>query len=75
MSSAQSIRKFDSHEAQQAETLRYWRSRTPGERLAAVWELTLAAWSTKGFRYDPSQRGERTLTRIQRNLGRGSGSE
>lgn len=63
MSTDRTIRKFSSHEEQQAETYRYWQSRSPGERLAAVWEATLAAWSVKGFRYDPSRRSERTLTK------------
>jgi hypothetical protein len=63
MTTDRTIRKFSSHEEQQAETYRYWRSRSPGERLAAVWDATLAAWSAKGFRYDPNQRSERTLTR------------
>lgn len=66
MSSARTIRKFESQEAQKAETLRYWRSRTAGERLTAVWEATLASWSVKGFTYDASQRSKRTLTRIER---------
>jgi len=66
MSSARVIRKFESQEAQKAESLRYWQSRSAGERLIAVWEATLAAWSLKGYRYDASQRSERTLTRIQR---------
>ena len=69
MTTGRTLRRFSSHEAQQAETYRYWQSRSPGERLAAVWEATLAAWSVKGFRYDASQRSERTLTRIQRTRG------
>lgn len=66
MSADRTLRKFSSSEEQQAETYRYWQSRTAGERLAAVWEATLAAWSVKGFRYDASHRSERVLTRIQR---------
>lgn len=66
MSCDRTIRRFASHEAQKAESLRYWRTRSPGERLVAVWEATLAAWSVRGYRYDASQRSERTLTRIQR---------
>jgi hypothetical protein len=69
MSTERSIRKFSRHEEQQAETYRYWQSRPAGERLAAVWDATLAAWSVKGFRYDASQRSERTLTRVQRTRG------
>jgi hypothetical protein len=66
MSSEKAIRRFSSHDEQRAATLRYWRSRPAGERLAAVWEATLAAWSVKGYRYDASQRSERTLTRVER---------
>jgi len=69
MSAERTLRKFSSHEEQQAETYRYWQSRPAGERLAAVWEATLAAWSVKGYRYDASERSERTLTRIQRTRG------
>jgi 2-oxoglutarate dehydrogenase complex dehydrogenase (E1) component-like enzyme len=69
MSTDRTIRKFSSHQEQQAETYRYWQSRSAGERLAAVWDATLAAWSVKGFRYDASQRSQRTLTRIQRTRG------
>jgi hypothetical protein len=69
MSADKSIRRFASHEEQRAETFRYWRSRPAGERLAAVWEATLAAWSVKGYHYDASQRSARILTRIQRTRG------
>jgi hypothetical protein len=69
MSTDKTIRKFSSHEEQRAETMRYWRTRTSGERLAAVWDATLAAWSAKGFHYDASQRSQRTLTRVQRTRG------
>jgi hypothetical protein len=60
------IRKFTSHEEQKAEVYRYWRSRPVGERLAAVWEATVAAYAFKGMTYDPTRRSEATLTRIQR---------
>lgn len=66
MTSDRTIRKFASHAEQKAESLRYWQSRSAGERLAAVWEATLTAWSVKGFHYDPTQRPERTLIRVQR---------
>lgn len=69
MSTNKAIRKFASHEEQRAATYRYWQSRPIGERLAAVWDATLAAWSVKGFRYDASQRSERTLNRVQRTRG------
>ncbi|MGA8109967.1 MAG: hypothetical protein WB974_11055, partial [Acidobacteriaceae bacterium] len=63
MSVEKTIRKFSSHQEQKAEIYRYWQSRPVGERLDAVWDATLAAWSLKGFRYDAGQRSERTLTR------------
>lgn len=69
MNADRRIRKFSSHEEQQAETYRYWQSRPAGERLAAVWDATLAAWSVKGYHYDASQRLERTITRVQRTRG------
>jgi hypothetical protein len=60
------IRKFSSHEEQRAEDYRYWQSRTPAERLAAVWELTALAYRLKGVHYDASRRSEATIARIQR---------
>jgi hypothetical protein len=63
MSTDKTIRRFASHEEQRAATYRYWQSRPAGERLAAVWEATLAAWSAKGFRYDPSKPSDKTITR------------
>jgi len=63
MSAEKSIRKFASHEEQRAETYRYWQSRPAGERLAAVWEATLAAWEAKGFRYNPTEPSDKTITR------------
>ena len=70
MSCDRTIRRFASHEAQKAESLRYWRTLSPGERLVAVWEATLAAWSANGYHYDPRQRSERTLTRTIRQRER-----
>ena len=69
MTSDKAIRKFSNHEEQRAEVYRYWQSRPAAERLAAVWEATLAAYAFKGFHYDASQRSERTLIRIQRTRG------
>jgi hypothetical protein len=66
MDSSKTIRRFSSHEEQKAEVNRYWQSQTPGQRLAAVWDATAAAYAFKGIPYDPTRRSEATLTRIQR---------
>jgi hypothetical protein len=63
---AKTIKKFTSHAEQKAETYRYWRSRTPAERLLAVWEATATAYAFKGVKYDPTRRSEATLTRVER---------
>jgi hypothetical protein len=60
------LRRVTNLEEQQAETYRYWQSRPLGERLAAVWEVTAAAYAFKGIQYDPTRRSEATLTRVQR---------
>jgi hypothetical protein len=69
MDTNKTIRRFASHEEQKAEVYRYWRSRPMGERLAAVWDATAAAYAFKGITYDPTRRSEATLTRIQRPKG------
>jgi hypothetical protein len=66
MDSDKTIRKFSSHEEQKIEINRYWQSRPVGERLAAVWDATAAAYAFKGITYDPTRRSEATLARIQR---------
>ncbi len=63
---SRSIRRFASHEEQRLETLRYWQSRTPGERFQAVWDATVAAYAFKGINCDTDQRSARTITRVQR---------
>jgi hypothetical protein len=69
MDSGKTIRKFASHVEQKAEINRYWQSRSVGERLAAVWDATAAAYAFRGTDYDPTRRSEATLTRIQRPRG------
>jgi hypothetical protein len=69
MDTSKTIRKFTSHEEQKAEINRYWRSKTAGERFAAAWEATAAAYAFKGTKYDPTRRSEATLTLIQRARG------
>jgi len=66
VNSNKTIRKFSSHEEQMAEVYRYWRSKSPGHRFAAVWDATATAYALKGISYDPTRRSEATLTRIQR---------
>ncbi len=39
------MRKITDPEEQQCETYRYWASKTVGERLEAVWEVTQAAYA------------------------------
>ena len=60
------IRRVKDPKQQQAETYRYWQSLTVGERLSAVWQVSVDAYAFKGVRMDDEQRSERTLTRVQR---------
>jgi hypothetical protein len=49
------IRRVTDLEEQQAETYRYWQSRSVGERLVAVCELSQAAYEfAAGFKRAPS---------------------
>ncbi len=53
---------------QDAETYRYWQSLPAGERLAAVWDVTVAAYAFKGIFVDENKtqpRPPRTLSRTQ----------
>lgn len=59
------IRRVTSVEDQQAETYRYWQSRTSAERMEAVAEIVKGAYYSKGIDLD-ARRPERTLVRIQR---------
>lgn len=59
------IRKFDSLEAMKDEEYRYWQGRPASERIAAVSEITTAAYRLK----DPAcnvSRLQRTLVVVQR---------
>ena len=63
------IRRVTDPKAERLATLRYWRSRPIGERLAAVWDVTVDAYAFKGIYVDedaPEQRPPRTLVRTQR---------
>jgi len=59
------IRKYSSHKEMKADEYRYWQSRPVHERMDAVSELTLAAYSLKGMAADvPRLQGP--LVRLQR---------
>lgn len=72
MRAEKTISRITDPEKQQAEADRYWRSLSIGERLAAVWELSQAAYSFaaafKGNLTDDARRPQRAITRIQRSL-------
>jgi hypothetical protein len=59
------IRKIADREAQQAETYRYWQSRTPAERAQAVFELTREGYAAKGVDVHV-ERSERHIASFQR---------
>lgn len=59
------LRKFNSHEEMKLEEIRYWQSRPPHERLAAVSALTTEAYALKGITLDVSPL-QGTFRRIQR---------
>ena len=59
------IRRVTDLKEQQAETYRYWQSRTLGERLSAVCEQSLIAYAFKGIQ--PHVQGLRgSFVRIER---------
>ena len=68
-----SIRRVTDPEEQQMETYRYWQSRSVGERLIAVCELSEAAYAfAADFRGEPAHDDERlqgSSSRVQRKLG------
>jgi hypothetical protein len=58
------IRKYDSLEAMKADEYREWQKRTPGERLDAAAELSIAAFSPKESPLNVPARLQRTLVRL-----------
>ena len=60
------VRKVTSVEEQEAENYRYWQSIPVGDRLAAVCELTEAAYAIRELGQNANQGYERTHTRVQR---------
>lgn len=59
------IRKYDSLQKMKVDEYRYWQSRPPHERMAAVSELTLSVYDMRGAAPDVP-RLQRTLIRVQR---------
>jgi hypothetical protein len=58
------IRKYDSLEAMKADEYRDWQKLTPGERLDAAAELSLAAFCPKESPLNVPARLQRTLVRL-----------
>ena len=73
MSTAKTIRRVAEPEQQQLETYRYWQSLPIGERFAAVWDVSEAAYSFAaaftGVPPNDAQRPQRVITRIQQSRG------
>ena len=59
------VRKVTDLAEQQAESYRYWQSRSDSERMNATWEFTLEMYRMKGLVQD-AQGLQRSLVRIQR---------
>jgi len=59
------VRKVTDLDEQQAETYRYWQSRTSSERMNATWEFTLEMYRMKGLVQD-AQGLQRSVVRVQR---------
>ena len=62
-----SIRWITDRREQDAETYRYWQSRTTAERMEAVAELVRDGYAAKGIDAD-AQRSKSTVVRVQRPL-------
>lgn len=62
------IRRFNSHEEQEAETILYWNQRTVEEKMRATAELIEYAYRQKGIDVH-AQRPDRSLVRVQRPWG------
>lgn len=69
MSADKTIVRITDAEKQQAETSRYWRNLSVGERLSAVWDVSEAAYSFaatfKGKLSDDAPKSQRLITRVQ----------
>lgn len=62
-----SVRWISDRKEQDAESYRYWQSRTTAERMQAVAELVRDGYASKGIDAD-AQGSKRTLVRVQRPL-------
>jgi len=60
-----SIRRVTDLKEQRMETYRYWRSRTVGERMEAVYEITRDVSLTRGIDID-SLPSDKTIVRAER---------
>jgi hypothetical protein len=60
------IRKVTDLQEQRAENFRYWQNIPMGQRLGAIYELSVDAYSLKGVRDGDGERLRRTLVRVQR---------
>jgi hypothetical protein len=73
MNATKTITRITDEQQQRAETYRYWRTKSVGERLTAVWEASEAAYAfAAAFRGAPlndARGSERTITRVQRSEG------
>lgn len=70
MNATRTIARIRDEQQQQAETYRYWQTRSIGERLTAVWEVSEAAYAFKaafgGATLNDAKGSERIITRVQR---------
>lgn len=73
MNATRTIIRITDEKQQRAETYRYWRTKSVGEHLTAVWEASEAAYAfAAAFRGAPlngARGSERIITRVQRAKG------
>ncbi len=62
---SRTIRRVTSREAQDAETYRFWQSRTTAERMTAIDEIVRDIYAAKGIDLDV-QGSNRSIVRVQR---------
>jgi hypothetical protein len=62
------IRRITDFKEQQAETYRYWQSRTTAERMEAVAEIVRDVYRMKGIDLD-SMPMDKTIVRVERSTG------
>ncbi len=61
---SRTIRRFNSHEEQEAETMRYWKGRSIGEKMQAVAELVRDGYLLRGIDIY-AERPKRSIRRIE----------